>query len=72
MIIIYRFYTRLTCVHVEPAQPIPNTTTPLPCETRPAQRTSIKLVEALSEVSGQRGYRLEIVVFCGFLVIWEF
>ena len=35
------FYTRLTCVHVEPAQPVPSTAPPLPCETHPAQRSSI-------------------------------
>ena len=43
-IIIYWFYTRLTCVHVEPAQPTPSTAPPLPCETHPAQRLFITLV----------------------------
>ena len=43
--IIYWFYTCLTCVRVEPAQPTPSTTPPFPCETHPAQRPSITPVE---------------------------
>ena len=35
------FYTRLTCVHVQPAPPTPSTAPPLSCETRPAQKPSI-------------------------------
>ena len=35
------FYTCLTCVHVEPAQPTPSTAPPLQCETHPAQRPSL-------------------------------
>ena len=38
------FYTRLTCVHVQPAQPTPSIAPALPCETHPAQRPSITLV----------------------------
>ena len=37
-------YTRLICVHVQPAQPTPSTAPPLPCETHSAQRPSITLV----------------------------
>ena len=33
--IIYCIYTRLTCVHVEPAQLMPSTAPPLPWETHP-------------------------------------
>ena len=40
------FYTRLTCIHVEPAPLTPSTASPLLCETHPAQRSSI---------SGDRG-----------------
>ena len=35
-------YTRLTCVHVEPAHLTPSTAPPLPCEAHPAQKPSIK------------------------------
>ena len=38
------FYTRLTCVNAQPAQPKPSTAPPLPCKTHPAQRPSITLV----------------------------
>ena len=38
------FYTRLACVHVEPAQSTPSTAPPLLCETHPAQRSSITLL----------------------------
>ena len=38
-------YTRLTCVHVEPAYQTPSTAPPLPCESHPAQRLSITLVD---------------------------
>ena len=38
---ISAFYTRLACVHVEPAPLTPSTTPPLPCETHPAQRPSL-------------------------------
>ena len=34
-------YTRLTCVHVEPAHQTHSTAPPLPCESHPAQRFSI-------------------------------
>ena len=71
MIIIYWFYTRLTCVHVELislAQPIPNTTTSLPRETHPAQRTSITLTSG-SFIGGFRPARVLIVDCC---VLWFF
>ena len=43
------FCIRLTCVHVEPAQPTLSTAPPpLPCETHPAQRPSITLVGNLA------------------------
>ena len=35
-------YTRLTCVHVEPAHQTPSTAPPLPWESHPAQRFSIR------------------------------
>ena len=38
------FYTHLRCVHVHSAQPTPSTASPLPCETHPAQRPFITLV----------------------------
>ena len=38
-------YTRLTCVHVEPAHQTHSTAPPLPCESHPAQRFSITLVK---------------------------
>ena len=38
------FYTRLTCVHVEPAHNTPSTALSLPCESHPLQRFSITLV----------------------------
>ena len=63
-------YTRLTCVHVEPAHQTLSTAPPLPCETRPAQRLSITLVGDQSIVSGaSEGIDLETVVFCR---NWEF
>ena len=34
--VVYRFYTGLTCVDVEPAQPTPSTALTLQCETHPA------------------------------------
>ena len=36
------FYSRLTCVHVESAHLTPSTAPPLPCETHPAQRPSVR------------------------------
>ena len=38
-LIIYWFYTRLTCVHVEPAHLNPSTAPSLPCETHPRSET---------------------------------
>ena len=46
------FYTRLTCVNAQPAQPKPSTAPPLPCETHSAQRLASTLVGGKSIVSG--------------------
>ena len=46
------FYIHLTSVHVEPAQPTPNTVPPLPCETHPAQRLSIRRNGTIDDASG--------------------
>ena len=67
------FYTRLTCVHIEPAQSSPSTAPSIPCETHPAQRPFITLVEKINRrfLAGE-GVDLEIIVFCAFLVVWRF
>ena len=51
------FYTRLTCVHVQSAQPAFSTSPPLPCETHPAQRPSINL-------STFRNYNRSCATYC--------
>ena len=64
-------YSPVTCVHVEPAQPTPNTAPLLPCETHPAQRLSITLLRGLIKgFWGQRRHRIgdcRVFIFC---ILW--
>ena len=46
--IVTFYYIRLTFLDVEPTQPTPSTAPPLPCETHPAQRSPIKLLEMIN------------------------
>ena len=48
------FYTRLTCVRIQPAPPIPRTAPPLPYEIRPAPRPSIIIHSLLRSYAKNR------------------
>ena len=72
--IVTFYYIRLTFLDVEPTQPTPSTAPPLPCETHPAQRSPIKLLEMINRWFQEpvRAPIRDCRVLCFFFVFWGF